>query len=42
MNTTYERRLAGKFREAQNYLKIKEFSKSNKYLLEDIENTLKK
>ena len=42
MNTTCERRLAEKFREVQNYLKIKGFSKSNKYLLEDIENTLKK
>ena len=38
MNTPYEKRVAEKFREAQNYLKSNGFSRSTKHLLEDIEN----
>ena len=41
-NTTYAKRVAEKFREAQNYLKANGFSRSTKHLLEDIENTVKK
>ena len=39
MNTPYAKRVAEKFREAQNYLKTNGFSRSNKHLLEDIENS---
>ena len=42
INTTYAKRVAEKFREAQNYLKANGFSQSTKHLLEDIENTVKK
>ena len=42
MNTPYARRVAEKFREAQNYLKTNGFSRSTKHLLEDIENTVEK
>tara|TARA_B100000282_G_C31612741_1_gene435524 strand:- start:653 stop:796 length:144 start_codon:yes stop_codon:yes gene_type:complete len=42
MNTPYSKRIAEKFREAQNYLKINGFSRSTKHLLEDIENTIDK
>ena len=42
MNTPYSKRLAEKFREAQNYLKPKGFSNSTKHLLEDIENSVEK
>jgi len=42
MNTPYAKRVAEKFREAQNYLKANGFSRSTKHLLEDIENTLEK
>ena len=41
-NTPYSKRVAEKFREAQNYLKTNGFSKSTKHLLEDIENNLNK
>ena len=42
MNTNYAKRVAEKFREAQNYLKANGFSRSTKHLLEDIENTIEK
>ena len=42
MNTTYAKRVAEKFREAQNYLKINGISRSIKHLLEDIENSAEK
>ena len=42
INTTYAKRVAAKFREAQNYLKANGFSRSTKHLLEDIEDTFKK
>ena len=42
INTTYAKRVAEKFREAQNYLKANGFSRSTKHLLEDIENTVEK
>ena len=42
INTEYSKRIAEKFREAQNYLKTNGFSRSTKHLLEDIENTLEK
>ena len=42
MNTNYAKRVAEKFREAQNYLKANGFSSSTKHLLEDIENTIEK
>ena len=42
INTTYAKRVAEKFREAQNYLKANGFSRSTKHLLEDIENTIEK
>ena len=42
MNTPYTRRVAEKFKEAQNYLKNNGFSRSTKNLLEDIENTFEK
>ena len=42
MNTPYARRVAEKFKEVQNYLKINGFSRSTKHLLEDIETTLDK
>ena len=42
MNTNYAKRVAEKFREAQNYLKANGFSRSTKHLLEDIENTIQK
>ena len=35
MNTPYAKRVAEKFREAQNYLKTNGFSKSTKHLLEE-------
>ena len=40
MNTPYAKRVAEKFREAQNYLKTNGFSRSTKHLLEDIETNL--
>ena len=42
MNTPYAKRVAEKFREAQNYLKTYGFSRSTKHLLEDIENSVEK
>ena len=42
MNTPYARRVAEKFKEAQNYLKNNGFSRSTKHLLEDIESTIDK
>jgi len=42
MNTSYSKRVAEKFREAQNYLNTNGFSKSTKHLLEEIENTVEK
>ena len=42
INTNYAKRVAEKFREAQNYLKANGFSRSTKHLLEDIENTIEK
>ena len=42
MNTPYAKRVAEKFKEAQNYLKTNGFSRSTKHLLEDIENTVEK
>ena len=38
MNTPYAKRVAEKFKEAQNYLKTKGFSRSTNHLLEEIEN----
>ena len=42
MNTPYSKRVAEKFREAQNYLKANGFSRSTKHLREDIEDTVEK
>ena len=42
MNTPYAKRIAEKFREAQNFLKTNGFSRSTKHLLEDIEHTYEK
>ena len=42
MNTPYAMRLAEKFREAQNYLRVNGFRKSTKNHLEDIENIAEK
>ena len=42
MNTPYAKRVAEKFKEAQNYLKTNGFSRSTKHLLEDIENTVER
>ena len=42
INPNYEKRVAEKFRVAQQYLKANGFSKSTKHLLEDIENTVEK
>ena len=42
MNTPYARRVAEKFKEAQNYLKTNGFSRSTKHLLEDIENSVER
>ena len=42
INTPYAKRVAEKFREAQNYLKTNGFSRSTRHLLEDIENSVEK
>ena len=42
MNTTYTKKVAEKYREAQNYLKTTGFRRSTKHLLEDIENSVEK
>ena len=41
-NTPYAKRVAEKFKEAQNYLKTNGFSRSTKHLLEEIENTFER
>ncbi len=40
INTPYAKRVAEKFREAQNYLKTNGFIRSTKHLLKDIENSV--
>tara|TARA_B100001093_G_scaffold485433_1_gene519778 strand:- start:424 stop:567 length:144 start_codon:yes stop_codon:yes gene_type:complete len=42
MKTPYARRVAEKFKEAQNYLNTNSFSKSTKHLLEEIKDTAEK
>ena len=42
MNTPYAKRVAEKFKEAQNYLKTNGFSRSINHLLEEIENTVER
>ena len=42
MNTPYAKRVAEKFKEAQNYLKSNGFRRSTQHLLEDIEKTFEK
>ena len=42
MNTPYAKRVAEKFKEAQNYLKTNGFSRSTNHLLEEIENTFER
>jgi len=42
INTPYAKRVAKKFREAQNYLRTNVFSRSTKHLLGDIENSVEK
>ena len=42
LSIPYAKRVAEKFREAQNYFKTTGFSKSTKHLLEDIENSVEK
>ena len=42
MKRPYAKRVAEKFREAQNYLKTNGYSRSTKHLLEDIENTVER
>ncbi len=42
MKTTYSKRLAEKFKEAQNYLKTNGFSRSTNHLLEEIKNTVER
>ena len=42
MDTPYSKKVAEKFREAQNYLKNNSFSRSTNHLLEDIENSVEK
>ena len=42
MNTPYAKKVAEKFREAQNYLKTNGFIRSTKHLLEDIANSVEK
>ena len=42
MNTPYAKRVAEKFKEAQNYLKNNGFSRSTNHLLEEIENTVER
>ena len=41
-NTPYSKRIAEKFRESQNFLKAKGFTRSTKHLLEDIEHAIGK
>ena len=42
MNTPYAKRVAEKFKEAQNYLRTNGFSRSTKHLLEDFENIVER
>ena len=42
MNTPYAKKVAEKFKQAQNYLKTHGFRRSTKHLLEDIENSIEK
>ena len=42
MNTPYAKKGSEKFREAQNYLKTDGFSRSNRHLLNYIENSVEK
>lgn len=42
MNTPYAKRVAEKFKEAQNYLRTNGFIRSTKQLFEDIENTVER
>ena len=42
MNTPYAKRVAEKFKEAQNYLKTNGFGRSIDHLLEEIENTVER
>ncbi len=42
MNTPYAKRVAEKFKEAQNYLKTNGFSRSTTHLLEEIEKTVER
>ena len=42
MKTPYEKKVAKKFREAQNYLKTNGFSRSPKHVLKDIENNIRR
>ncbi len=42
INSTYAKRVAEKFRDAQKYLEANGFIRSTKHLLQDIENTVEK
>ena len=42
MKSSYAKKVAKKFKEAQNYLKTNGFSRSTKHLLEEIENNVEK
>ena len=42
MNTPYAKRVAEKFKEAQNYLRTNGFTRSTNHLLEEIENSVKR
>ena len=42
MNNPYAKRVAEKYKEAQNYLKTNGFSRSTNHLLEEIENTFER
>ena len=42
MNTPYAKKVAEKFKEAQNFLKTNGFSRSTNNLLEDIENSFER
>ncbi len=42
MNTPYSKKVAEKFKEAQNYLKTNGFSRSTNPLEDEIENTVKR
>ena len=42
MNTPYTKKVAEKFKEAQNYLKTNGFSRSTNNFLEEIQNTVER